>query len=143
MQKLRAHIEKLLRTIKDTWKENGLSIVSDGWKNVQKIPLSNFMTTSEKEPLFVQSIDGTKKYKDKHFIPMLFLEVVAEVGHQNVVQIITDYAYVTKFVGSIVESEYRHIFWSPCVVQTFNLALKNICAPKNSLQNEATYNECK
>ena len=39
-QKERAHIEKLLRSIKDIWKEKGLRIVSDGWTNVQKSHLS-------------------------------------------------------------------------------------------------------
>ena len=47
-----------------------------------------------------------------------------------------------KAARSIVEAEYPHIFWSPCVVHTLNLALRNICAPKNSLQNEVAYNEC-
>ena len=128
-----AHIEKLLRSIKDTWKERGLSIVSDGWTDVQKRPLINFMATSQKGPLFIKSIDGTKKYKDKHFIADLLLKVIGEVGHQHVVQIITDNASVMKAAGSIVEAEYPHIFWSPCVVHTLNLALKNICAPKYSL----------
>ena len=101
-----------------------------------------FYGTSEKLPLFIKSIDGTKKYKGKHFIADLFLKVIGEVGHQYVVQIITDNASVMKAAGSIVEVEYPHIFWPPCVVHTFNLALRNICAPKNSLQNEVAYNEC-
>ncbi|XP_030940040.1 uncharacterized protein LOC115964964 [Quercus lobata] len=142
LQKEKAHIEKLLRAIKDTWKEKGLSIVSDGWTDVQKRPLINFMATSQKGPIFIKSIDGTKEYKDKHFIADLFLKVVGEVGPQHVVQIITDNASVMKAAGSIVEAEYPHIFWSPCVVHTLNLALKNICAPKYSLQNENAYNEC-
>ncbi|KAL0005902.1 hypothetical protein SO802_013463 [Lithocarpus litseifolius] len=142
LQKERSHIEKLLKSVKDTWKENGLSIVSDGWTDVQKRPLINFMATSEKGPLFIKSIDGTKEYKDKHFIADLFLKVIGEVGQQHVVQIITDNASVMKAAGSIVEAEYPHIFWSPCVVHTLNLALRNICAPKNSLQNEVAYNEC-
>ena len=69
--------------------------------------------------------------------------VIGEVGHQHVVQIIIDNASVMKVVGFIIEVEYPHIFWSPCVVHTLNLALRNICAPKNSLQNEVPYNECK
>ncbi|XP_030963547.1 uncharacterized protein LOC115984664 [Quercus lobata] len=133
LQKERAHIEKLLRSIKDTWKEKSLSIVSDGWTDVQKRPLINFMATSQKGPPFIKSIDGTKEYKDKHFITDLLLKVIGEVGHQHVVQIITDNASVMKAAGSIVEAEYSHIFWSPCVVHTLNLALKNICAPKYSL----------
>ena len=75
LQKERTHIEKLLRSIKDTWKEKSLSIVSDRWTDVQKMPLINFMATSEKGPLFIKSIDGTKEYKDKHFIVDLFLKV--------------------------------------------------------------------
>ena len=47
-----------------------------------------------------------------------------------------------KFAGSIVEAEYPTIFWSPCVVHTLNLALKNICAAKYSLHNEVAYDEC-
>ncbi|XP_075675180.1 uncharacterized protein LOC142644454 [Castanea sativa] len=93
-------------------------------------------------PLFIKFIDGTKEYKDKHFISDFFLKVIGEVGHTHVVQVITDNASVMKAAGSIVEAEYPHIFWSPCVVHTLNLALRNICAPKNSLQNEVAYNEC-
>ena len=48
LQKERARIEKLLRTIKDNWKEKTLGIVSDGCTDVQKRPFINFMTTSEK-----------------------------------------------------------------------------------------------
>ena len=48
LQKEMAHIEKLLRSIKDIWKEKGLSIVSYGWTDVQKMPLINFMATLEK-----------------------------------------------------------------------------------------------
>ena len=131
-----------MKSINDTWKEKGLSIVSDGWTDVQIRPLINFMATSEKGQLFIKSIDGTKEYKDKHFISDLFIQVISEVGHTHVVQIITDNASVMKAVRSIVETEYPHIFWSPCVVHTLNLALRNICAPKNSLQNEVPYNEC-
>ena len=104
------------------------------------MPLINFIATSKKLPLFIKSIDGTNKYKDKHFIADLFLKVISEVGHQHVVQIITDNASVMKAAESIVEVEYPHIFWSPCVMHTFNLALRNICASKNSLQNEVPYN---
>ena len=69
------------------------------------MPLINFMATSEKLPLFIKSIDGTKKYKDKHFIADLFLKVIGKVGHQHVVQIITDNASVIKAAGSIVEAK--------------------------------------
>ena len=47
-----------------------------------------------------------------------------------------------KSVGALIEGKYPKIFWTPCVVHTLNLALKNICATKNTEKNEVTYEEC-
>ena len=33
LQRERAHVERLLKPIKDFWLENGVSIVSDGWSD--------------------------------------------------------------------------------------------------------------
>lgn len=46
------------------------------------------------------------------------------------VQIITDNAANCKGGSLIIEYEYDNIFWTPCIVHTLNLALKNICEPK-------------
>jgi len=54
-----------------------------------------------------------------------------EVGHSNVVQIVTDNAAACKTTVLIIEAEFHSIYWTPCVVYTLNLALKNICATKN------------
>ena len=58
------------------------------------------------------------------------------------VQIIIDNAQACKAAGAIVEGHYPHIFWTPCVMHTLNLALKNICAAKNTEANEITYEKC-
>ncbi|GAA0186674.1 hypothetical protein LIER_33962 [Lithospermum erythrorhizon] len=68
-------------------------------------------------------------------------EVINEVGHQNVVQIITDNAANYKAAEEVIESLFPHIYWTPCVVHTLNLALKHICAAKNVEGNVATYEE--
>ncbi|XP_073270098.1 uncharacterized protein [Primulina huaijiensis] len=83
------------------------------------------------------------EYKDKSFISKLLIDVINEVGHQNVVQVVTDNASVCKVAGLLVEAKYPHIFWTPCVVHTLNLALKNICAPIDSVQNKEVFEECK
>ncbi|XP_057432298.1 uncharacterized protein LOC130725055 [Lotus japonicus] len=44
--------------------------------------------------------------------------------------------------GLIIESEFPSIYWTPCVVHTLNLALKNICAAKNTERNSTVYEEC-
>ena len=56
-------------------------------------------------PIFIKAIDGTKEYKDKHYISRLFLDIITGVGHENVVQIITDNAFVMTSVGSIVQAK--------------------------------------
>ena len=132
----------MLKPIKNGWKEKGMSVVSDGWINPQRRPLINFMATSEGASVFLKAIDGTKEYKDKYYISELLMNVIKEIKPEKVVQVITDNAYVMKVVGSFIEAEYPRIFWTPYVVYTLNLALKNIFALKNIKRNVVTYTEC-
>ncbi|WCJ28816.1 hypothetical protein M5689_010488 [Euphorbia peplus] len=69
-------------------------------------------------------------------------EQVRAVGAQNVVQLITDNAPSCRVVGLLVENEFPHIFWMHCVVHTLNLALKAICATKDTEANEVTFSGC-
>ena len=69
-------------------------------------------------------------------------DAIKEIGHEKVVQVITDNANVIKATRALIEGEYPKIFWTPCVVHTLNLVLKNICATKNTEKNEVTYEEC-
>ncbi|KAG6498179.1 hypothetical protein ZIOFF_046091 [Zingiber officinale] len=143
LQKEKAHIGKLLEPTKAAWKEKGVSICSDGWSDVQRRSLINIMVVCESGPMFLKAINCEGEYKDKTFISKLLINAINEVGHQNVVQVVTDNAPVCKVAGLLVETKYPHIFWTPCVVHTLNLALKNICAPIDSLQNKEAFDECK
>ncbi|KAI9182513.1 hypothetical protein LWI28_026093 [Acer negundo] len=86
------------------------------------------------------SIPG--EYKDKFFISNLLIETIREIGPQNVVQVITDNAPICKAVGLLVESQFKHIFWTPCVVHTLNLALKSICSPSAHPRYDDIMEEC-
>ncbi|XP_030941531.1 uncharacterized protein LOC115966437 [Quercus lobata] len=142
LQKERAHVERLLKPIKDSWLENGVSIISDGWSNPQRRPLINIMAISDGGPVFIKAIDGSGKFKDKHYIVGVLKDAIKEIGHEKVVQVITDNANVMKSAGALIEGEYPKISWTPCVVHTLHLALKNICAAKNTEKNEVTYEKC-
>ncbi|KAK8983264.1 hypothetical protein V6N11_073360 [Hibiscus sabdariffa] len=136
------NVDKLLRPIKATWQEKGVTIVCDGWSDPTRKPLINFMATSGSGPMFLKAVNCFGEVKDKFFIANLMKEVIDEVGHQNVMQIITDNASNCKGAGEIIESMYPHIYWTPCVVHTLNLALKNICSAKKIEGNEETYDLC-
>ena len=142
LDKEKSHVDKLLSAIKETWKGKGVSIVSDGWTDVQRRPLINFIAITDGSPMFLKAINCQGEVKDKYFISERIKEVIEEVGPQNVVQVITDNAPVCKAAGMLIEAQYNHIFWTPCVVHTLNLALKNICAARNTDANSVVYDEC-
>ncbi|XP_075674890.1 uncharacterized protein LOC142644095 [Castanea sativa] len=103
LQKERAHVEGLLKPIKDFWLENGVSIVSDGWSDPQRRPLINIMAVSDGGPVFIKAIDGSGEFKDKHYIAGVLKDAIKEIGHEKVVQVITDNASVMKAAGSLIE----------------------------------------
>ncbi|KAL6960515.1 hypothetical protein U1Q18_052485 [Sarracenia purpurea var. burkii] len=142
LRRERANIDRLLQPIRGTWREKGVSIVSDGWSDSQRRPLINFMAVNESGPMFLKAVDCSGETKDKYFIANLMKEVINEVGPQNVVQVITDNAPNCKAAGQLIEAQFPYILWTPCVVHTLNLALKNICAARNIERNEVTYLEC-
>ncbi|XP_057550448.1 uncharacterized protein LOC130828480 [Amaranthus tricolor] len=131
------NVEKLLEPTKATWREKGVSILSDGWSDPQRRPLINLMVACEVGPLFLKVVDCSEEVKDKDFIASLLNDAIEEVGYDKfVVQILTDNASNCKAAGELIEGRYPHIFWTPCIVHTLNLALKNICNAKNVSNNE-------
>ena len=48
------------------------------------------------------------------------------MGPSNIVQVITDNARSCKVAGAIIEATHGHIFWTPCVVHSLNLAFNFI-----------------
>ncbi|CAH9062954.1 unnamed protein product [Cuscuta europaea] len=142
LQREKAHVKMSLQPIKSTWYEKGVTIVSDGWSDPQRRPLINVMVVCEAGPMFIKVFDCSGEVKDKHFIANILTDVINEIGDHKVIQVITDNARNCKAAGEIIEGLFLHNYWTPCVVHTLNLALKNICAAKYVLTNAETYEEC-
>lgn len=135
----KAHLRKLLQPTRDSWVKKGLSLCSDGWSDGVNRPIINVMAASGTSAIFVDSVDASGKRKDAAFVAEVFIQAIKEVGPENVVQVITDNGANFKAAGSIVESKYPHIFWTPCVVHCVNLAFKSICEPT---EKSAHYDQC-
>jgi hypothetical protein len=75
----------------------------------------------------LRAINAQGEEKTNEYITVKLVAIVEEVGPKNGVQIITDNATNCKGAGLIVQQKYDNIFWTPCVVHTLNLALKNMC----------------
>jgi hypothetical protein len=66
--------------------------------------------------------------RERNILQKKLMIIIEEVGLKNMVQVITDNASNCKGAGMLIEQKYNHIFCTPCLVHTLNLALKNICA---------------
>jgi len=99
------------------------------------------MAITESGLFFLKSLDESGKIKDKDFITKHMRDAIMKVGLRNVVQIVTINAFVCKVAGMLIELEFLSIYWTPCVVHTLNLALKNICNKKYQ-KNSDTYQQC-
>ena len=93
----------------------GVTIVTDGSSDPTRKPLINFMATSGNGPIFLKVVNCFSEVKDKFFICNLMREVITEVGHHNVVQIITDNAANCKGAGELIEAQFPiyigHLVW--------------------------------
>ncbi|KAK9697669.1 hypothetical protein RND81_08G052600 [Saponaria officinalis] len=98
-----------------------VTLCSDGWGDRQKRPLINVMAASRGNSMFLKSFDASGNTKDVEYVSSLFQEVLNQEGAENV-------------------SKYSHIFWTPCVVYSLNLALKSMCEPN---ANSSHYDACK
>ncbi|KAL9669687.1 hypothetical protein QQ045_007235 [Rhodiola kirilowii] len=142
LDKERRRVDLLLAPIKSTWRAKGVTIVSNGWSDPSKKPLINIMVCCESGPMFIKAVDCSGEVKSRDFIACLLRKVIDGVGHENVVQVITDNSTTCMAAGLTIEGMYPHIYWTPCVVHTLNLALKNICSAKNVNNSEEIYAEC-
>jgi hypothetical protein len=91
---------------------------------------SILLLLSGNSDMFFRADNCEGEVKTKEYIANKLKSIIEEVGHHNVVQIITDNVVNCKGVDLLIEAEYDNIFWTSCVVHTLNLALKSICEPK-------------
>ncbi|WVZ98549.1 hypothetical protein U9M48_043978 [Paspalum notatum var. saurae] len=107
LQQERTRMEGILEIIKSTWGKAGVTIVADGWSDVERKQTKEYIT-------------------DK------FVSAIENVGPENVVQVITDNDPVCRAAGALIQEKYSHIKWTPIIAHTLSLALNNICSAKSS-----------
>ena len=66
LTKAKKEVQKMLEPIKASWPTSRVSIVSDGWTDLARHPLINFMVSSLNGPIFLKAVDTLGEYKDAH-----------------------------------------------------------------------------
>eukprot|EP01018_Ginkgo_biloba_P016151 Gb_15273 [translate_table: standard] len=126
VDKEKGRVEEEVAPLKHAWSIDGCSIVMDGWTDIHNRPLLNIIVSSTSGPYFLRAIDCSGKEKNTFFLRDVLSVAIDKVGVSNDVQVITDVAPVCKAAGLLVQKKCKHIFWTPCFVNAFNNALKDI-----------------
>ncbi|KAJ6810180.1 uncharacterized protein M6B38_158170 [Iris pallida] len=137
----KSRIEDLSEPVRAMWKKKGVSIVADGWSDPKRKPVINVIAVSDGEPMFLNAVDTEGEAKDESYIADVLIKAIQEVGNRNVVQVVTDLTPKCRAAGLLVEKTYPHIFWTPCMVHSLDVALKNIFAAKNTKENGIVYDD--
>ncbi|KAM0849480.1 hypothetical protein ACQ4PT_053706 [Festuca glaucescens] len=118
-----------LKMFKQDWKTYGVTVMCDSWTGPTGMSLINFMVYCNTRMFFHKSIDASGLTQNSEFLYKEIKRVVVEeIGHENVVQIVTDNGsnYKKACRTLVEEPEYSHIVWQPCAAHTVNLMLKDI-----------------
>jgi hypothetical protein len=106
---------------------HGCTVISDGWDDVEKTHLINFLIATNKGAFF----DGTKAltsedHEDATAVAQLIIKEIEHVGPTNVVQVVTDTCSVMKAAWKIIEEKFPWITCTCCAPHVLSLLVHDI-----------------
>jgi hypothetical protein len=106
---------------------HGSTVVSDGWDDVEKSHLINFLVATTKGAFF----DGTVKlaaddHEDATAVANHIISEIEHVGPLTVVQVVTDTCAVMKAAWKIIEARFPWITCTCCAPHVLSLLVKDI-----------------
>ncbi|KAK1578845.1 hypothetical protein Q3G72_033554 [Acer saccharum] len=126
LSKVEGNTQAIVEEVKKTWSKTGVSIMSDGWKDIRGRQLINFLVNNPHGTVFLKSIDASDVIKDARLLFNLLDSVVEEVGENLVVQVVTDNASNYKKAGEMLMQKRTRLWWTPCATHCIDLILEKI-----------------
>ncbi|XP_028788807.1 uncharacterized protein LOC114744828 [Neltuma alba] len=126
LQDMKKEVQLLVDECRGFWAETGCTIMAGGWQDQRNRQLINFLVYCPRGIVFIKSVDASDIVKDAQTLCNLFLEMVAFVGVDNVVHLVTDNAANYKAAGRLLTDKHPSIYWSPCATHCLNLILADI-----------------
>ena len=126
LKRSKERVTNRLLKIKESWKETGCTILSDGWSDLNNRPLINVLVYSPKGVLFLKVIDASGHKKTSEYIFNILHEAILEVGEKNVVQFVTDNASNCVGAGKMIMDKCKTIYWTPCTAHCLDLLLHDL-----------------
>ena len=107
--------------------EDGGTVVSDGWDDVERQHLINFMVVTRKGSFFDGTVKLTSKdHEDAQAVFELLAAEIERVGRYKIVQVCTDTCSVMKAAWKLIEAKYPWITCTCCGPHVLNLLIKDI-----------------
>jgi hypothetical protein len=104
----------------------GVTLVSDGWTNVQNRPIINFLIVSGDGAMFVDATDTSGAVKDAKYIADIIGRHIEAVGKEHIVQVVTDSAANCVSARKQLAEIYPQIVFAPCAAHCLDLLLEDI-----------------
>jgi len=119
-------VQKYIESFKKEALKHGVTLMSDGWTDVNNKPIINFLVATGDGCIFLKSVDTSGTVKNASFIADELSKSIESFGIQSVVQVVTDSASNCVAARSILEQKYPQIVFSPCTVHCLDLLLEDL-----------------
>ncbi|XP_047315315.1 uncharacterized protein LOC124919186 [Impatiens glandulifera] len=116
-------MHEYVNKIRDSWMNTGCSILLDGWFDENGRNLVNILVECPQGPIYLRSAD----ISDDNALEICLDEVIADIGVENVIQIITyTVSPNMKAVGKKLKEKYQNIFWTVSASHCIELMLEKM-----------------
>ncbi|XP_024531921.1 uncharacterized protein LOC112346664 [Selaginella moellendorffii] len=128
LQRIYNNVQKRLEDVRLSWRTYGCTIVTDGWSDIKKRSLINFMVSSVRGSIFLKAMDSKNAKKTGAWLFEQLKQVIAEVGVENIVQVVMDNASNCVVMGELLQQEFPQIVHVRCVCHIMDLLFEDIGA---------------
>ncbi|GBG62849.1 hypothetical protein CBR_g32432 [Chara braunii] len=129
LDELDGEVQKCVRSVLDTSRETGCTIMTDGWNNIRGQTLCNYLVSTEIGVVYV-STDVMRGKKDASALANAWSKRVKSMDVQlsDITAFVTDSAGVNVAAMEVFQKDesVKHIFWIPCVAHIMDLILEDI-----------------
>ncbi|XP_024516145.1 uncharacterized protein LOC112341025 [Selaginella moellendorffii] len=103
LQRIYNNVQKKLEDVRLSWRTYGCTIFTDGWSDIKKWSLINFMVSSVRGSIFLKAVDSKNTKKTGAWLFEQLKQVIAKVGVENIVQVVTDNASNCVVMGELLQ----------------------------------------
>ncbi|XP_062224440.1 uncharacterized protein LOC133922955 [Phragmites australis] len=126
LQKRKQKVLDGFKNHKESWELTGCTVMTDAWTDRKGKGVMNLVVHSAHGVCFLDSVDCSSEKKDGRYIFDLVDRCIAEIGEENVVQVVTDNASVNTTAASLLIAKRPSIFWNGCAAHCLDLMLEDL-----------------